>query len=178
MIKKLILIIIIGLLAISLYSFGSKKGGDGSEAEKASSKSTSVTEKDKLVEEEEKEKLKDFVMPTIDIVAQIGDSAKSVLRKETDPDIAISIYASAGNFLTKKRLELNDLKTPTDDMVIAKDRVLAIVDDCISELDVLTDITKSGDMAMMEGSVAIYIDKIEELRSIAGITDPKEENTD
>jgi len=178
MIKKLIIILTIVLLAISLYSFRSKKSEDEGGVKGASSKSSFVSKKDKLEEKEEKERLKDFVMPTIDIVSQISDSAKSVLRNETNPDIAVSIFASAGNFLTKKRLELSDLKTPTDDMVIAKDRVLAIVDDCISELDILTDVTKSGDPAMIEGSIAIYDEKIEELRSIAGIEDPEEKSID
>ena len=177
MIKKLIIILTIVVLAISLNSFLSKKSEDEGGVKGASSKS-SISKKDKLEEKEEKERLKDLLMPTIDIVSQISDSAKSVLRNETNPDIAVSIFASAGNFLTKKRLELSDLKTPTDDMVITKDRVLAIVDDCVSELDILSDVTRSGDSALIEGSIAVYDEKIEELRSLAGIEDPEEKSID
>ena len=171
--KKLFLISIIAILAISFYSFGDKKSDDG-EVERASGKTSSVSKKDLLVEEEEKERLKGFVMPTIDIVTQISDSARGVLSRETDPDIAISIYSSAGNFLTKKKMELSDLKTPTDDMVIVKDRVVALIDDCISELDALIDVTKSNDRAMVEGSIAVFLEKADELRSIAGIEEAQE----
>ena len=174
--KKIILISIIVVAAISIYSFGGDKSDDG-RTEKASSKS-SISKKDLKLEEEEEERLKDFVMPAIDIVSQVNDVARGVLRKDTEPDTAISIYSSAGNFLTKKKLELSDLKTPTDDMVITKDRVLALIDDCISELDLLTDVTKSNDAAMVEGSIAVFTEKIEELRSIAGIEDVQEESID
>lgn len=175
--KKLILISVIVILAISFYSLGDKKSDDA-KVETESSKTSPVSKKDLLVEEEEKDRLKDLIMPTIDIVTQISDSAKGVLIKETNPDIAVSIYSSAGNFLTKKKLELNDLKTPTDDMIIVKDRVLALLDDCISELDLLTDVTKSNDSAMIEGSIAVFLEKTEELRSIAGLEDSPDESTD
>lgn len=131
-------------------------------ADRSSSKKINLEEQSRF-----DNRLKEAIMPAIDVIHQVKDTAVGVVSGKTKADLATAIYAGADRFLIETRVKISELSPPN-----GRNKIRERADELITKsADVLTDLndaTKNKDIVKLKTLIPQIEETLEQLREIVG----------
>ena len=164
MARKLILWVIIFLITISIFGCSGKKAKIVS-SKKRIHGATAVNSKQ---EKQFRQRLKDAILPAVDITQQVRDAAGGIVSGKTKPELAIAIFSGADQFFTDTRAKIIEIAAPGG-LDKLKDKAVSLIGADNDALSDLTDSAKNGDTAKIKAVIKELDDSLVQLKQLAGI---------
>lgn len=111
------------------------------------------------------QKLKIIIMPATDIIEQVRDIARAVAAGDTNPGLALSVYAKADEYLTDTRVKIDEINA-TGAARRIKDKSDKIIIESVKNVDDLIYLTKANNKEKLEGVAKELDSDLAELRRL------------
>ncbi len=159
-----LIIIVVSAALVFVYQAQSKNKGNPvtkTDSRSGDKRSGDKRDGDKLFSR----RLNNIIMPAADIIGQVRDVGRAVAAGDTDPGLALSIYAKADEYLADTRVKLDEINT-TNRLKGVKEKADNIIKESIKSVDDLTDLTKSSNKVKMDAVSKKLDSKLTDLRRL------------